>query len=53
MEKKIIADEEVINQIKLGCRKAYQKSWKEFKELTPEFNYEEAPPWRGDHHELL
>ncbi len=27
-------------------RKAYEKYWKEFKELN-EINFEQGPPWRG------
>jgi hypothetical protein len=49
MEKKIFSDEEVFEQIKPKSRKAYEKCWKElkeFKELNPEINFEEAP-WRG------
>jgi len=44
MENKIYPDEEVFAQMKEKSRKAYQKSWREFKELAPEFNFEEGPP---------
>jgi integrase len=30
--------------MKEKSRKAYQKSWREFRELAPEFNFEEGPP---------
>jgi hypothetical protein len=47
MEKKIFSDEEVSEQIKPKSRKAYEKCWKEFKELNPEINFEEGPPGKG------
>jgi hypothetical protein len=47
MEKKIFSDEEVFEQIKPRSRKAYEKCWKEFKELNPEINFEEGPPGEG------
>jgi hypothetical protein len=49
MEKKIFSDEEVFEQIKPASRKAYKKCWKEFKEINPEINFEEGPPWSGSH----
>jgi len=45
METKIFADNDVFEQLKEGkSRKAYQKSWTLFKELSPEWNFEEGPP---------
>jgi hypothetical protein len=44
MEKKIFSDEEVFEQIKPASRKAYEKCWKEFKEINPEINFEEGRP---------
>ena len=44
MEKKIYSDEEVFEQIKPVSRKAYVKAWKGFKDLAPDFNFEEGPP---------
>jgi hypothetical protein len=42
--KKIFSDEEVSEQIKPKNRKAFEKCWKELKELNPEINFEEGPP---------
>jgi hypothetical protein len=44
MEKKIFSDEEVFEQVKPKSKEAYEKCWKEFKELNPEINFEEGPP---------
>jgi integrase len=44
MEKRVVSDAEVFEQIKPVSRKAYEKCWKRFKDLAPEFNFEEGPP---------
>ena len=45
MEKRIHSDEEAFSKIKEGkTRSDYQRSWKNFKSLSPEWNAEEGPP---------
>jgi hypothetical protein len=41
---KIFTDQEVFEQIKDKGRKAYIRSWKEFKEFIPNFNFEKCHP---------
>ncbi len=42
--KKISTDQEVYEQIEDKSRKVYIRSWKEFKEFIPNFNFEKCHP---------
>ena len=42
--KKIYADDEVFAQIKDKSRKAYVKSWKDFKNFNIDFEFEDGHP---------
>lgn len=45
---RIFSDAEVFDQIKDKSRKAYIRSWQNFKEFLPNINFEEGPPAEDD-----